>query len=168
MVAWLPRENTGGVNANGATLQVFSAADCLLIAVNSKEDRIWRYNGDHLKRWCAEHVRQLQRWSEDAKYENRPVPSFASRRDASVRKFRARLDSATHEIAAQLAGYAERRRYAAVSYDDRERTYCEQFPYSELRRKLAEKLDQRGICLELLSSEKVTEETAAVTADSTD
>jgi hypothetical protein len=89
-----------------------------------KDETLWRYNGDHVKRWHAEHARQLQRWSEDTKYENRSVPSFVAiaRRKAAVIKFRSRLDSATHEIAAQLAGYVERRHYAVVSYDDREKS----------------------------------------------
>ena len=32
--------------------------------------------------------------------------------------FRQRMDSATHEIAAQLAGYAARRHFAQVRHDD--------------------------------------------------
>ena len=72
------------------------------------------------------------------------------------------MDSATHEIAAQLAGYAQRRRYAGVSYDDSERSYMKNnaneqaetsFPWFELRRKLAEKLDERGTRLELASTQ---------------
>ena len=88
------------------------------------------------------------------------MPPFATRRLNAVRKLRARLDSATHEIAAQLAGYAERRHYAAVSYDDREKSYCEQFPWFELRRKVTEKLDQRVIRLELASGEMVEKDQA--------
>jgi hypothetical protein len=168
MAAWFPRVDAGDSKTRHGTLVVRTAVDCRLVAVNDKDDRIWRYNGDHVKRWQAEHVRQLQRWSEDAKYENRPVPSFAARRAASVRKFRARLDSATHEIAAQLASYAERRCYAAVSYDDRERKYCGQFSYFELRRKLAEKLDERGIRLELVSGKTMEESTELLAGDSAD
>lgn len=162
LAAWLPLDRAIG-DTKHATLLVRTAADCLLAAVNAKDETIWRYNGDHLRRWSAQHRKQLQRWSEDAKYENRPTPSFDQRRKAAVRKFRDRLDSATHEIAAQLAGYAQRRRYAAVFYDDSQRSYMKNndaddqegasFPWFELRRKLAEKLHERGIHLELASAQ---------------
>jgi hypothetical protein len=153
MVAWLPREQpTVESRAHQPILVVRTAADCLLLAVNGRGESIWRYNGDHLRRWRAAYITQLQRWSEDAKYENRPIPPFATRRINAGRKFRARIDSATHEIAAQLAGFSERRHYGTVVYDDSEKSYCEQFPWFDLRRKLAEKLDQRGIRLELATA----------------
>jgi hypothetical protein len=153
MVAWLPRstEHTGGVD----TLVVRTAADCLLVAVNMKDETLWRYNGDHLRRWTAEHKRQLQRWSEDSKYENRPVPNFAARRTAAVEKFRNRMNSATHEIAAQLAGYAKRRKFAVVRYDDAKKEYVDQFPWFRLRALIGEKLDAEGIKFDMASGEAV-------------
>jgi hypothetical protein len=157
MVAWLPRTETVH-DANGA-LFVYTRNDCLLCAVNGKDETLWRYNGDHLRRWQAEHRRRLQRWSEDQKYENRPVPSFAERRSAAVEKHGNRMNSALHEIAAQLAGYAARRRFASVRYDDTEHGFCESFPWYRLRALIAEKLDKRGIAMEIASRE-VTKETA--------
>jgi len=125
----------------------------LLVALNTKDEKLWIYNGDHLRRWTAEHRKQLQRWSEDAKYENRPVPNFAERREASVRKFGNRMSSAIHEIAAQLAGYAQRRRFASVLYDDSVHEYLDSFPYFRLRVLIAEKLDHAGIKFELASGQ---------------
>jgi hypothetical protein len=142
LVAWLPREVD---QPSTGTLQVRTAKDCLLTAVNGKDKTAWRYNGDHLLRWAAEHRHSRQRWSEDAKYENRPVPSFARRRAAAAVKFHNRMSSATHEIAAQLAGYAQRRRFALVEYDDSERGFCEQFPWYRLRTLIGEKLEAREI-----------------------
>jgi hypothetical protein len=55
------------------------------------------------------------------------------------------MDSATHEIAAQLSGYAERRKFASVEYDDTERSFCPDFPYYRLSSLIAEKLHARGI-----------------------
>ncbi len=82
MVAWLPRrERTEPLDG---TLNVHTAKDCLLLAVNGKDETLWRYNADHLRRWIAEHKRQLQRWAEDQKYESRPVPNFVERRDQAV------------------------------------------------------------------------------------
>jgi hypothetical protein len=112
MAAWLPRIEDRGVRTD--VLIVRTCKDCLLTAVNTKDETLWRYNADHLRRWAGEHRTQLQRWSEDQKYEQRPVPAFAQRRTAAARKFRDRMNSATHEIAAQLVGYASRRRFAQV------------------------------------------------------
>lgn len=149
MAAWLPRAEA---KERHGTLAVRTAKDCLLIALNAKDETLWRYNGDHLKRWGAEHRDQLQRWAEDSKFENRPVPSFATRREHAARKYRDRLDSATHEIAAQLAGYADRRHFAAVKYDDSEKAYLgEKFPWFRLKSLIQEKLDARGITLEVAS-----------------
>jgi hypothetical protein len=123
--------------------------DCLLEAVDTKGGDLWRYNADHLRRWAGEHRTRLRRLAEDQKYEQRPVPSFAQRREAAVRKFRARMDSAAHEIAAQLAAYAARRHFATVRYDDSDRSYLgDGFPWFRLRALVAEKLDARGIGLD--------------------
>jgi hypothetical protein len=169
MAAWLPRGSPtpGGSRPVVAdrpdqlitgTLAVRTGKDSLLIARNPKDEVLWRYNGDHLRRWAAEHRNQLQRWSEDQKYEQRPVPPFAERRQAAVTKFRNRMNSATHEIAAQLAGYASRRHFARVRYDDNDRSYMgDGFPWYRLRTLIAEKLDARGITFEAtgeLSEEK--------------
>jgi hypothetical protein len=154
--AWVPREERG--EKLEETLTVRTAKESLLVAVNMKDEKLWTYNGDHLRRWQAEHRYQLQRWSEDAKYENRPVPSFAERRKAAVHKLDNRMSSALHEVAAQLAGYAKRRRFAAVIYDDAERSYIEQFPYFRLRALINEKLDAVGVGFTVASG-KVVEET---------
>lgn len=141
MVAWLPRKAS---QERSGTLVVKTGKDCLLLAVNAKDEVIWRYNADHLRRWIAIHKKQLQRWSEDFKFEHHPVPPFAERRLASARKFRDRMDSATHEIAAQLAGYADRRHFAEVVYDDTERGYAD-IPWFRLASLISEKLDALGI-----------------------
>ena len=117
MAAWLPREEDKGARAD--VLTVRTGKDCLLVAVNAKDEAVWRYNGDHLRRWAGEHRTQLQRWSEDQKYEQRPVPAFAQRRTAAARKFRDRMNSATHEIAAQLAGRAVSGRVLCASLNRR-------------------------------------------------
>ena len=158
MAAWLPRKEEMGVRSG--SLAVRTGKDCLLVALNASDEVIWRYNGDHLRRWAGEHRTQLQRWSEDQKYEQRPKPLFASRRTAAVRKFRDRMNSATHEVAAQLAGYAARRHFALVRYDDAERSYLgDGFPWYRLRSLIAEKLDERGIEL-VLSAGSQIEDTA--------
>jgi hypothetical protein len=67
MLAWLPRK--GVSEQESGRLTVRTASDKLLIAVNPR-------NGDNIRRWSLEHRAQLQRWSEDVKYESRPVPKL--------------------------------------------------------------------------------------------
>jgi transposase len=151
MAAWLPR--TEQRISHAEVLTVRTGADCLLFAARTRNEFLWRYNGDHLRRWAAEHRWQLQRWSEDQRYERRPVPALAQRREAAVRKYRTRMESATHEIAAQLAGYAARRRFALVRYNDQDRAYLgDGFPWFRLRSLIAEKLDAQGIELEIVTA----------------
>lgn len=151
LVAWLPRRSSAA-NRSGV-LRVRTASESLIVAVNDKDETLWRYNGDHLKRWIAEHRDRLQRLSEDQKYENRPVPSFTSRRSGYADKFRNRMESACHEIAAQLANYAARRKFASVLYDDSERGFVPQFPYYQLSSMMQMKLDELGIDFALASAE---------------
>jgi hypothetical protein len=155
MVAWLPRL-PAGKNMDG-TLSVRSTADALLVALDRNGENIWTYNADHLRRWSAEHARFVQRYAEDQGAARWATPPFASRREAAVNKYRNRMASATHEIAAALANFSARRKYASVLYDDSERGFCPQFPWFELFEKLRYKLDGFGIGLERASAGKIKE-----------
>ena len=107
MAAWLPREDHKGARAD--VLTVRTGKDCLLIAVKAKDEALWRYNGDHLRRWAGEHRTQLQRWSEDQKDEQTAGTGIRSSARDSGTEVPRRMNSTTHEIAAQLTGYASRR-----------------------------------------------------------
>ena len=80
----------------------------------------------------------------------------------AARKYRNRMESATHEIAAQLAGYAKRRHFSNVCYNDAEHAFCEGFPWFRLRQLIEEKLNAHGIRCEIVGH-SVTEE--PLTAD---
>lgn len=142
LVAWL-RRPAAPVDRRG-TLTLRTVQDVFLAAFGSKGERLWVYNGDHLRRWSAEHTRQLRRWSEDSGRESRPAP-FAARREAAVEKYRNRMDSAAHQIAANVARYAAERNYAAVQYDDSERSYCKDLPWFRFKTLLQEKLSALGV-----------------------
>jgi hypothetical protein len=81
---------------------VRSTPDAILQAFNLKDEVMWTYHGDQLRRWAAEHRKQLQHLADDGKAELRPVLPFARFRRLAVDRFRRRMDSATHEIAAML------------------------------------------------------------------
>jgi len=153
LVLWLPR----GPKADAeGTLHVRTDKDALLIALDAKDERVWVLNADQVRRWSAEHVRRLSRWSDDQKAEQRPVAAFQSRREAATVKYRRRMDSTCHESAAQLVNFAKRRRFAMIRYDDGEHGFCERFPWEQLRRLIAEKADAAGIEFERSGGEKTT------------
>ncbi len=142
MVAWLPRQ---AVSQCSRVLAVRTAKDALLVAVNGKDERIWTYHAAHIPRWVAEHARELQAWADDSKFENRPIPNFSDRRKAATVKYRDRMRSAVQQTAAYVAGYAQRRKFACVDYDDSERGFCPGFLWAALREALRLKLDEYGI-----------------------
>jgi hypothetical protein len=160
MIAWLPRKTGEG---HFGTLYVRSAADCLLVATNQKEETVWRWNADHVRRWRAEHRKQLQRWSEDQKTEQRPVPDFQPRREASSQRFHARMATAADQAAAYVANYAKRRRFAAIEYNDSDKSYCEDFVWFRMRDRLKVLLDEYGI--EFHTSSKPPEGNEGALAD---
>lgn len=143
MVAWMPRAaRRAGLSG---TLNVRTMPDSLLWALNAKDEKLWEYHADHLRRWTAEHSTQLQRWSDDTKYEQRPVPSFAQRRENSASKFHRRMASAVQEIAAQLVKYAARRKFAELSYDDSDTSFLPEFRWFALRERIKTLCDEHGI-----------------------
>jgi hypothetical protein len=150
LVAWLPRPAT--TEGREGTLAVSTRPDQLLVAVDAKDERVWAYNADHLRRWIAQYERIRQRLAEDQKAEQRPVPSFAGRREAMTLKQRSRMDSAIQQIAAELAKFAQRRRFAVVRYDDADKSYLEKFPWFVLRERIAGKLDEYQIAFEHVAS----------------
>ena len=155
MVAWLPRVERKR-ELSGALI-VKTAPDALMIAVDPKGQEVWRFNGDHIRRWVAEHRSNLQRWAEDSKCENRPVPSFTDRRTDACRKFSDRMSSACHEAASYLEGYAERGNFAVVRYDNSCHSFCPEFQWAKLRSLIIEKLDAFGIRMELASGQAAKE-----------
>lgn len=156
MVGWFPRKERGDWDG---TLYVHTVRDCFAVALDEKQNKLRVWNGDQVRRWISEHRRQLQRWSDDQKAENRPTASFQSRREAAVNKYKNRIASFIKETAAQIAGVAKRQRFATVRLDDRDRDYLGdgRFDWSGFRTYLAQRLNQDGVTLELASGEVTTE-----------
>jgi hypothetical protein len=145
MVAWFARGLPRTADERSSVLRVRTTDEMLLTALNLKDERLWRYHGDHLRRWTAERRRSLQNLADDHKAEQRPVPSFADRRTAAAVKYRNRMRSAVHEIAAQLVGYAVRREFSGIEYDDSETGFCPDFPYGALRAQIQAKCEGVGL-----------------------
>lgn len=161
MVAYFPVQQ----RVAEGTLSVRTASESLLVAVDDKDNRLWIYNADHLRRWVAEHASNLQRWSEDSKAEQRPIASFADRRAAAVVKFRHRIQSLESEAAAQLVNFAVRRKFATLQYDDSDKSFVDRFDWSGLKNAIRNKCHALGVNFQEAASSEVAAEAADPLAD---
>lgn len=161
MVGWFPKK----IREAKGTLYVRTDADSFLVALDEKGAKLRIWNADHVRQWISEHSRQLNRWSDDQKAEQRPVASFQSKREAAALKFRNRINSFQKETVAQVVGVARRMKFAAVQYDDRDHVYFgDRFDWSGFKMRLENKLNENGITL-LFASDEVISPTTGVTRE---
>jgi hypothetical protein len=64
------------------------------------------------------------------------------------------MQSAVREAAAQVVGYARRKRFASVTYDDSARAFCPDFPFAALRERLRTECDAAGVRFEYSNDAK--------------
>ena len=146
IVAWLPR--TRRRQALGVQLKMRTSQDSFLVV--EREDKIvWKLNADHVRRWTAEHGRQLKRWNEDKKSGQRSTAVFGRRRSGACQKHTNRLRSFCQESAANFARFAIRMNASEVVYDDSVRGYCESFCWAQWTEILRAKLDEFGVELSI-------------------
>lgn len=112
--------------------------------------RPWILNADHLKRLQAAHRVYRQRMSEDLKREKRMDPrqraAALKSLDARCEKHRHRIDTALHQLSAQVARFCQRQRVATVAYDDSVKSYMpDGFAWHRLKERVAYKLDGMGV-----------------------
>jgi hypothetical protein len=147
LVAHFPRREAKPADK---TMLVRTDPSALWVAeVQGTHTRVW--NQDHVRALVERHRVWLQRVSEDTKREKR-VPQQMRRhidhaRDDRCRKQNDRLTTFCHEMTAQLAHFAARQGACYVIYDDRAKGWLPNFPWHDLKTKLAYKLNDRGIAL---------------------
>lgn len=110
----------------------------------------WILNADHLKRWQAVHRVYRQRVGEDAKREKRmdrrQRAHLNQSRELRCDKHNDRLDTALHQLSAQVVRFCERQKVGLVVYDDTNKTYIpDGFPWHRLGERLRYKLDGIGV-----------------------
>lgn len=121
----------------------------LLVAeVNGRKVSIT--NGDHIRREVAKHKTFRQRASEDKKPEvrmdRRQRANFNKVINARCRKQHDRVDTAIHQITAQVVRFCERQRVGVVVYDDHNSEFIpEGFAWYTVGERLADKLRAVGI-----------------------
>ena len=145
LTAWLPITNK--VQARTGCLRICTTEDAFCIAETEGKEIPWRFNGDHVRRWATEHHKRLKRLWEDSK-SNQGTQSYRGcddRRRAFVEKHHRRIITWCHQVTAALANLADRQKVAEVQYDDRDHRFVPDFPWSQIPRLLAAKLEERGI-----------------------
>jgi group I intron endonuclease len=128
---------------------------------NEEHREVWAENCDNIRRLCVQYAERCQRLSEDRKAEMGPNRSFQRSRKRFADKHHNRMSSAIQEIAAHLAKFAARRKFARVVYDDSVQ-WGEglHFRYFELALRIKTKLDEAGIeFVKKSASGEVVEET---------
>lgn len=179
MVGHFPRREPDRTPANACFLHTDPAA--LLVAeVNGRSVTIT--NGDHIRRWwkkgqgrprtervppssdrvpdaVAEHKAFLQRASEDKKREVRMDRRHRANFDKAIAarclKQNSRVDTAVHQVTAQVVRFCERQRVGVVVYDDANREFMGRdargepipFPWHAVGERLADKLRAVGITM---------------------
>lgn len=148
MVGWFPRQ---APLDRKDTLFIRTTATSMLLALDTKQNKIREWHGQHVKRWMAEHRKHLQQFSDDRKAEQRPKASFQSRLEAQCHKHHNRIESAIKELAAQVAGVAKRMKFAVVQFDGSDTSYFGdgRFEWAAFRARLKTKLDEIGVTLEI-------------------
>lgn len=144
--AWIPRTLS---TERAGTLFVRTDSDSLLVALDAKDERLWVVNADRLRQWSVKHARWQQRAADDRKAETRTPASQRRLRNRQQRggaeKHRARVNSFVQETAAHLVAFAQRRKLARIEYNDDVKTFVRNFPWEQLRSRIAQKCEEVGI-----------------------
>lgn len=162
LVAWFPRDPSITEKVRRGVLEVRTGSHALFVAVSEGRQRPWVLRCNQVRRWVRLHSRRIQEAADDAKCETRrPKRRRVQALDYLDRicaKQKARLNDFLHRASAWLANYAERIGVREVIYDDRDKRYCDPFPWFVLRQRLAEKVRDHGLIFTHTTPEDASEE----------
>ena len=146
LVAWLPKKAPSTQQAS--SLRVHTDATRLIV-VEREGAEPWVLYGDQIRRGLLAADTQRQRLVTDLKAERRRPKrereGMIDRLGRIAEHQRHCLTTWTHQVAAQVVGYAARQHVATVIYDDHERGYLPHFPWHRLADCLREKCEARSI-----------------------
>lgn len=125
IVAWLPKSP----QRLSGRFVVRTDREAFLIGLNDKDKLLWTYHGLQVRKWTKERDKRKEQFSDDRKFEERPMASFQSQSDAQVSLFHRRIDSFMHETSSYVANYAVRRRLGEVRLDLTDRGFVDHFPW---------------------------------------
>ncbi len=141
IAAWLPK---GPAAEGGAILRVRTHPSALLFA-----EPDWHVDPAPLRGVLAADARRRASIIANLRLERgqsrRRTHGIEAALSELSRRSRQRLAEACRTYAAHLAAFAVQRGAAVVQYDDSTRSALPHFPWEQLRRRVAEKLDERHI-----------------------
>ena len=148
LVAWFPRAAPTARTAE-RFFNLRTDKDCFLYGVLQDREEPWIVNADHVREWCFQHRRWLQRMSEDAKHERRKPKRRRARTlveyDSRGGKHKHRMDSFVRETAAHTVAFAARNNVTRICYDATESGYLPSFPWFAFRGRLEQVCMETGI-----------------------
>jgi hypothetical protein len=176
VATWLPRSLSKGAREREGVLFVRTDEEALIVALDVKDEKLWTYHGRQVQQvnavyrklhrvpedlpvaeWSEQHRIRLQEWSDDTKFEDRPVPAFTQKRALAAKRYRDRMNSVCHESSARCVGYAVRRGFRTIRYNDSTQKFCAGFPWFQLREQLRQKCEAEGVLFEHVTNDTPTE-----------
>jgi hypothetical protein len=115
----------------------------------------WVLHAPWVQQWIVAHRRFLDKFADDLKYEKRwPAGQrrrMNRRRERGCDKQNDRLKTFVQQTAAQVVGWAARRKCGTLMWNDIDRSFVESFPWHMLRSSLESKCDESGLAFRLAS-----------------
>jgi len=167
IVGRFPRRKKNDQQRTG-TLNVRTGSGSFWFVTEEGEERSW-LNADHMRRAHAAHALFLGRIADDTKFEKR-TPRRNRRqidgyRATRVDKHKNRIKTFVDQACRSLVGYAARRGYAKLEYDDRDRQYMPSFDYSQIEARLKILCQEAQLELVIVRKDRDDRATATPSAD---
>lgn len=160
LVAYLPVRV--GDKARSEALEVVTKKGCLLCATGPHNaDRPWLYHANYMRHWVRVYQWKRQNIADDTKAEKRRPKRNARQTNDYYRtiavKYGNRMTTFCDRLSKMLVAFADRSGYAAVVYDDREKTYVNEFPWATLRDMIQRKARDAGLSFTHVASADVAD-----------
>lgn len=134
IVAYVPK--VGRAPRSGALILTTTNA-ALLTAMDAKDNRLFIYNGDHIRGWVEANRRKNQRLSFDRK--------LGASMPENSELYERRMKTAVKQVAAHVVGYADRRRFAEICWLPTVHRYVKSFRWADLETRIGILCKERGI-----------------------
>ena len=156
LVAWFPRE----AERDGSAVGIHTGGDAFLTMYDAGQNRIFRWNADHVRRRILAHDDELQRLREDLKAERRlgrERDGILARMEMVSRNHGRYMHDFCHTTSREVVNLALRRRAGAMVYVDDAKDYMPHFPWAKFATMLCDKAERAGIVFGASSGEAESE-----------
>lgn len=150
--------NGNGSATSGGVMTLRTGSDFFFRAEMFDRENAWTLHADHVRRWQQDMQRRQRRLAmdlgEDKTHSSRTRKRMQVRADQLAEKQYRRHHAWCHEATSLVAKYARKQAISTIVYDDADRSYLREFPWYMLGVLLRDKLDERGIQVQMLSDVK--------------